>query len=241
MPHVRPSLGLAYDEGGSGRPLSFSGENYATLRIQHPRRSRKIRAKELPMPGKVSVRLAVTLLAAAGIAGCTTTTPYQPYRPHSAGGIHGGYSDQQLAPDRYLVRFHGNSLTSRDRVEGYMLYRAAQLTVQSGFDWFLVLDRNTEHNVRTIVRPDPFYRPWYGQAYGAWRPYWDVYIPGPGWRSWDANRSWNEQFDVRRIEAFETTAEIQMRRAPVPPDAPRAIDARKVLAELGPRIELPKH
>jgi len=32
-----------------------------------------------------------------------------------------------------------------------------------------------------------------------------------------------------------------MRRAPVPPDAPRAIDARKVLAELGPRIELPKH
>lgn len=175
------------------------------------------------------------------VAGCATApaTPYQPYRSHSAGGIHGGYSEQQLAPDRYVVRFHGNSLTARERVEGYMLYRAADLTVQNGFDWFLLQDRNTEHNVHTIVQPDPFYHPWFGAAYGPWRPYWNVYMPGRGWVGAYGNLS-GDGLDVRRIEAFEATAEILMRKGPVPADDSQAIDAHKVLSELGPTIERPK-
>jgi len=188
---------------------------------------------------KVKVIMGVGLL----FAGCTTmpATPYQPYRAHSAGGIHGGYSEQQLAPDRYLVRFHGNSLTPRDRVEGYMLYRAADLTVQKGFDWFMVLDRSTEHNVRTIVRPDPLYRPWYGPGYPGWSPNWNVYVSGKGWNSmYSGDLAVNQEFDIRHIEAFETTAEIEMQKGPMPANDPRAIDARKVLADLGPTIELPK-
>ena len=175
------------------------------------------------------------------VAGCAAVppTPYQPYRSHSAGGIHGGYSEQQLAPDRYFVRFHGNSLTTRDRVEGYMLYRAADLTVQNGFDWFLLQDRSTEHNVHTIVRPDPFYHPWFGAAYAAWRPDWNVYMAGRGWIGPYRDPFANE-LDVRRIEAFEATAQIQMRKGPVPLDEPQAIDAHKVLLELGPTIERPK-
>jgi hypothetical protein len=177
------------------------------------------------------------------VAGCTASppTPYQPFRAHSAGGIHGGYSEQQLAPDRYLVRFHGNSLTARDRVEGYMLYRAAELTLQRGFDWFVVLDHNTEHNVRTVVRPNPLYRPWYGLGYEAWRPNWDVYVPGRGWSGiYGGDFAANPEFDVRHIEAFETTAEIDMRKGAIPANEPKAIDAHRVLADLGPIIERPK-
>lgn len=175
-------------------------------------------------------------------AGCAPmpATPYQPYRAHSAGGVHGGYSEQQLAPNRYIVSFHGNSLTSRDRVEGYMLYRAAELTTQHGFDWFMMLDRNTEHNVRTIVRPDPLYRPWYGPGYEAWRPNWDVYVPGHGWSNmYGGDLISGPQFDVRHIEAFETTAEIEMHNGAMPAGDPRAIDAHKVIADLGPTIERP--
>lgn len=87
----------------------------------------------------------------AALVGCTTATPYQPYRPESVGGVHGGYSEQRLAPDRYLVRFHGNELTSRDRVEGYMLYRAAELAVHNSFDSFQIVERHTEHDVETYV------------------------------------------------------------------------------------------
>jgi hypothetical protein len=177
------------------------------------------------------------------VAGCTTATPYQPYRTEAAGGIHGGYADQQLAPDRYLVRFHGNELTARDRVEGYMLYRAAELTLQRGYDWFLVVDRHTEHDTQTYVQPDPLYRPYYGSDYGYWRPYWRYYRPGYGWDMWDPWRGgpfWADRYDLRTIESFEAEAEIVLRRGVIPGSEQRAFDAHKVIADLGPTIERPK-
>jgi len=183
------------------------------------------------------------LAAAATLAACTTATPYQPFRSHSVAGIHGGYSERRLAPDQYQVRFHGNSMTSRDRVEGYMLYRAAELTLQSGYDWFLIVDRNTEHNVRTVVQPDPFYRPWYGPGYGYWQPEWRYYVQGSGWNDWHGRMGspfWADRMDIRRVEAFETTADIAMRKGAIPTREPRAIDARRVIADLGPSIERPK-
>lgn len=185
--------------------------------------------------------LAVLALATAGA--CTTATPYQPYRPEAAGGVHGGYSDQELAQDRFLVRFHGNELTSRDRVEGYMLYRAAELTLQRGYDWFLIVDRHTEHDTRTYVEPDPFYRPYYGPGYAYWRPSWSYYSPGFGWREWDpwhGDPFWADRFDMRTIESFEAEAEIVLRKGAMPASEQRAFDARKVVADLGPTIERPR-
>jgi hypothetical protein len=41
-----------------------------------------------------------------------------------------GYSDQQIESNRFRVSFAGNSLTARETVERYLLYRAAELTVQ---------------------------------------------------------------------------------------------------------------
>lgn len=185
--------------------------------------------------------LAVLALATAGA--CTTATPYQPYRPEAAGGVHGGYSDQELAQDRFLVRFHGNELTSRDRVEGYMLYRAAELALQRGYDWFLIVDRHTEHDTRTYVEPDPFYRPYYGPGYAYWRPSWSYYSPGFGWREWDpwhGDPFWADRFDMRTIESFEAEAEIVLRKGAMPASEQRAFDARKVVADLGPTIERPR-
>ena len=76
--------------------------------------------------------LGLLLAACAG-----TPTPYQQAR----GGY--GYSEQQIEENRYRVSFAGNSATTRQTVEDYLLYRAAELTVQTGHDWFEVADRNT--------------------------------------------------------------------------------------------------
>ena len=189
----------------------------------------------------------VFVAGAAGLAlmlaGCTAATPYQPYRPEGVSGVHGGYSDQQLAVDRYVVRFHGNDLTSRDRVEGYMLYRAAELTLQRGYDWFLVVDRHTEQDTRSYAQPDPFHRPYYGAGYGYWRPDWRYYRPGYGWGAWDpwlGGPFWADRIDIRTVESFEAQAEIMLRRGPIPAGEPRAFDARKIAADLGRTIERPK-
>ena len=46
-------------------------------------------------------------------------------------------------------------------------------------------------------------------------------------------------FDVRTIDRFEATAEIVMRRGPIPRDNLRAFDARRVVDTVGPTVVLP--
>jgi hypothetical protein len=180
------------------------------------------------------------LAAAAGLAtvlalaGCASPTPYQPIR--SASSSQGGYSETQIDRDYWRVNFRGNSLTSRETVEGYLLYRAAELTLQQGNDWFEVYSRDVEHTVRQEPARSGFYDPWYG--YSTWRPRWSYYNRPLGWRSWDPY--WGDPFfDTREVERYEATAEIAMHRGSPPRDDRRAFNAREVIDRLGPKIERP--
>ena len=184
--------------------------------------------------------IAASLALAALVSACATATPYQPNLPGQS--VSGGFSEQRLEGDRFKVSFAGNSLTSRDTVEAYLLFRAAELTVQQGYDWFSVVERDTERDRRTYVERDPFYRPWYGPTYGAWRPYWRYYGGGFGWRSWDpyfGDPFWADRLDVRTVEKFEATAEVVMRKGPKPAEDARAFDARGVMESIGPRVMRP--
>lgn len=189
---------------------------------------------------KRSVVLAAALTLAVGLAACATPTPYQPNIRGQA--TSGGYSEVRIEEDRFRVTFSGNSLTERERVEGYLLFRAAELTVQQGYDWFTIVDRHTDRDARTYVDPDPFYRPWYGPSYMYWRPHWRYWGPGYGWRTWDpfwGDPFWADRIDVRTVERFEATAEIVMGRGAKPADDARAFDARAVIENLRPRIQYP--
>ena len=184
--------------------------------------------------------LAASALLAATLGACATATPYQPNIRGQA--VSGGFSEVRLEADRFRVNFAGNSLTSRETVEGYLLYRAAELTVTQGYDWFSVVDRHTDRNARTYVEPDPFYRPWYGPSYGFWRPSWRYYGAGYGWRTWDpffGDPFWADRMDVRTVEKYEASAEIVMHRGAKPAGDTRAFDARAVMDNLGPRVVRP--
>jgi hypothetical protein len=188
---------------------------------------------------KKTIGFVAALVLSAGLAACATPTPYQPNIKGQA--TSGGFSEVRLEPNRFRVTFAGNSLTSRETVEGYLLFRAAELTVQSGYDWFAVVDRNTDRKTQTYVEPDPFYRPWYG-AYGFWRPYWRYYGSGFGWRTWDpfwGDPFWGDRLDVRTIDRYEASAEILMEKGPKPAGDPRAFDARAVMENLRGRIQYP--
>ncbi len=79
------------------------------------------------------------LLLVLALAACTSSpTPYRALTDNF------GYSDQQLESNRYRVSFTGNPATSRDTVQDYALYRAAELTLASGNDYFKVVSRNTD-------------------------------------------------------------------------------------------------
>lgn len=90
-------------------------------------------------------RLRYALILASislSLASCATPTAYQPARS----GF--GYSEQKIESDRYRVTFAGNSSTPRTTVENYLLFRAAELTLASGYDYFALSDRSTEAETR---------------------------------------------------------------------------------------------
>ena len=186
-----------------------------------------------------SLGAAICAGAALVLAGCATTNaPYHPARP----GVHGseGYSETRLTPDRYRVTFAGDAFTSRDTVEGYLLFRSAELTLQQGYDWFRVAERASE---REIVR-EPAYSPWYGPDYPYWRPSWRYYGRPYGWRDWDpriGDPFWASRLDMRTVEHWEVTAEIVMSRGAPPSDDSRAFDARAVIDRLGPTVRRPDY
>lgn len=184
------------------------------------------------MNNPVRARIAALGIAVL-VAGCASETPYQPINAGSQ--VSGGYSNVRLSPDRYRVMFSGNTMTSRQTVETYLLYRSAELTSQQGFDWFEMAERNTDRNTRTYVD-----RPFSSGQYGWWGPAWR-YRRGPGWTAWDPYRGdpfWGDTLDVRTVNQYEASAEIIMHRGSAP-DQPRAFNARDILATLGPNIQQP--
>jgi hypothetical protein len=172
-------------------------------------------------------KLAIAAAAALMLAGCETATPYAPV----AQGGRQGYSEIQIAQDRWRVSFSGNSVTPRDTVEVYLLYRAAELTTQKGYDWFETTERTTERRTSFVTTPDPW-------GYGPyWRPAWRYYRRGY-WGPW-GDPFWGPDYDVQQIDRFEASAEIVMHHGPKPADAKHAFDAREVMANLGPRVVRP--
>lgn len=171
------------------------------------------------------------------LTSCAHPTPYQPRSASSE--LDKGYSDERIAADRYRVTFSGNSLTSRETVEEYLLYRAAEVTIEQGYDWFSVVGHEMDHVVTREITRDPAYRPYYGTYYGSWLPYWRYYVRGRGWYSWDpylADTFWADRYEERQIEEFEATAEIRLGRDPRPEHNGQIYDAREVIERIGPRV-----
>jgi hypothetical protein len=162
----------------------------------------------------VRARILLAALATVLVSACATsnTTPYQPLTGQ------GGYSETRIEQDRFRINFKGNSVTSRETVENLMLYRAAELTLQQGFDTFTVVDRDTDRNSRfQSIGRDPwrysgrFFHPYYGW-YPAFDPFWDDQT-------------------IREITRYEASAEIRLGKGPKGDD-PNAFDARQVSQNL---------
>lgn len=179
--------------------------------------------------------LAMTVAAGLALAACATATPYQ---PAGLNGQRGGYAEQRLENNRFRVSFSGNSVTSRDQVEMGLLLRSAELTAESGYDWFATVNRATDRDTRYVATPDPFYSG-YNSFYGPyWGPSWRYYRGG-FWSPWDRWGWGANDFDVRQVDRFEANAEIVMGRGAKPANDPNAFDAREVIQNLSPQVTRP--
>jgi len=103
------------------------------------------------------MRTLLLALAVGALSACATETAYQPAGPNSDGG----YREQQIESNRVRISFSGNSLTDRETVENYLLFRAAELTVDRS-----VLDRQKVPN--EAANFGGFVIEQFGESYGAW-------------------------------------------------------------------------
>ena len=153
------------------------------------------------------------------LAACASPTPYQPVEKRF------GYAVQPLESDRYRVSFAGNSLTPRETVEDFLLYRAAEVTLDQGQDYFLLVDHDTERF--TTFRTT-------GSGFGSFS-------------SFHGSRFYSGSFagtsfgtsTSRPSDRFTAYAQIVVRPGEKPEDDPNAFDARDVLKRLGPNIVRP--
>ena len=64
-------------------------------------------------------------------------------------GLAGGYEDYAINEDTYHVKFAGNGFTSQAQVEAYWLKRCAHLIYQEGYDYFEIIEAQTNVDTRT--------------------------------------------------------------------------------------------
>ena len=173
------------------------------------------------MQGASAGRLVgLALIAALALGGCAKPTPYR------AGGGGYGYDSQALSEERHRVSFAGNAATPRKTVENYLLYRAAELTLEEGGDHFVVLYREIERH-GNYPNTGPGWHTSFGLGH-CW---------GCGWRDGvSAGVVLGVPVAGYPREQYRAFAEIAVRPGPPPADDRHAYDAREVIARLGPEI-----
>ncbi len=168
-------------------------------------------------------KLGTLLVLALGLTACATATPYQ-----SASNQGYGIVEEQIESNRYRVSFAGNSLTRRNTVENYVLFRAAELTVEKGQDYFVVVNQSTDERKR------------YRSYYDDWGPF--GYYPGFYYHRspFYYHRRRFASADTVQITNYTASADIVLYSGTKPGDNPDAYDAREVMKNIGPSIVRPE-
>lgn len=158
------------------------------------------------------------VVVSAWLVACGTATPYQPASPY-------GYAEQQLESNRFRVTFAGNSLTDRETVENYLLYRAAELTSAKGYDYFVLTDQSVEAKTRYQFNTFSQF-----PTYGFYRTYGFYGFADSAFTTTDA----------RPRTRYEAVANIMMFKGAPPQGDIKVFDPQQLLHYLKPTLRLPE-
>jgi hypothetical protein len=140
------------------------------------------------------------------------STPYQP------DGLTGGYSDNRIDSDTTSVEFRGNGYTSKRKVEMYLLYRCAEVTRDTGYDYFIALNPSTEAKQGSFSTPGSFNSVTsFSRGLAVTRA---SYFPG----------------QTITFTSYGATTLIRMGRGQKPKENVAAFNAREVIEYMGPQV-----
>ncbi|HEX9790508.1 MAG TPA: hypothetical protein VGA60_07585 [Kiloniellales bacterium] len=166
-------------------------------------------------------RTAAALGLSFVLAACAV--PPTPYQPRLDGR---GYVEQQLDSRTWRVEFAGNTVTPRETVENYLLYRAAEIMLFGGFDKFVILEKEIERNVDY-------------QGYGGYGPSFGGGFFHNRRFGYGLGGSYGPEGYYARVSYSGYATIRTLQGGPVPADAV-VYNASELVQQLGPTIRLPQ-
>ena len=168
----------------------------------------------------MSLRTIAALGLSLALAACAAPpTPYQP----RVDGL--GYAEQQLDSRTWRVEFVGNTVTPRETVDNYLLYRAAEIMLFGGYDTFVILEKDIERNVD--------YR-----GYGGYGPSFGASVFHSRRFGYGLGGSYGPEGYYARVSYAGYVTVRTHQGGPVPAGAV-VYNARELVQQLGPTIRLP--
>ena len=98
----------------------------------------------------------IGIILVAMVSGCAT--------PYQNEGFKGGYSEVALGDNVYQVAFSGNAYVSASKVADFALLRSAELTLEKGFRYFVIVDNAHRETTGVIRTPMTTYASTYGNT-----------------------------------------------------------------------------
>ena len=154
---------------------------------------------------KLAVVLVMLLLSACA-------TPYGKY------GITGGYNDSRIDENTFSISVTANGFTNQQTASMHALYRAAELTAENEYDYFVIV--NDTKNPTGMIMTTPGSSRTTINSYGS---------------TATARTTYNAGTAIP-IVFPNSTIVIKSFKGTKPADASNAYDARSIMKYLGPQI-----
>jgi hypothetical protein len=165
---------------------------------------------------------AQTPLTAPGAKASDTLPMVPPAKP-------GIFTAQKKGANGYHLVVIGHKFSTRDDIEKYLAYRAAELTMEQKANWFTLTETRAKTDTAPVPKRDPA-----GLRYSFrmeyWRPVWRYKVSGsPAWKSWSpfAGAAF-PAVDPKTITDFEASADIVLRQGPMDDANPLGFEAGAV-------------
>jgi hypothetical protein len=168
-------------------------------------------------------RLTQFLISMLLLSSCATPALYQPSSEGNA-----GYRERKLDHNKYRIVFTGNNVTPREIVEIYLLYRAAEVTLENSYEYFLVNEQQMDTKTSYYSSAPAFY-----SSYGVGRRRYAFPYYASGY-------SWAASSGVQTQDRYEAIAYITLYKDKAKEEKPEFYNAREVLENLGPSIQRTK-
>lgn len=114
------------------------------------------------------IRLIATGLVLASVAAAPACAHDAFRKAKKEGQV--GYTDQKVSPSRAMVTFQGDAAMDPSLIYEYALLRAAQVTLDAGFDWFFAIapENASAENAQAVQEGEAAPGP-----YGDFMPFYD--------------------------------------------------------------------